>query len=99
MKTCLRCKKLKDYERFQIAPQNKDNYASVCYDCISQERNERKYNGAKKICPVCKVNKSLASYYGKSDNKRDICITCTNKAIHDKRESSQYFEHDPYYKF
>jgi len=99
MKTCIRCNKLKDYERYQVAPQNKDGYSSTCYDCVAHERNSRKYNGATKVCIVCKIDRSLASYYGKSDNKRDICITCSNKAIVDKRESSKYFEHDPYYKF
>lgn len=99
MKTCAKCKKLKDYDRYNVSAQNKDGYQSTCYDCVAHERNIRKYNGATKICPVCKVERSLASYYGKSDNKREICITCTNKAIHDKRQASQYFEHDPYYKF
>lgn len=99
MKTCIRCKKLKDYERFQVAPQNKDGYASVCYDCVTKERNQKKYNGATKICTVCKVEKSLASYYGKTDNKQHICIICSNKAIIEKRQSSKFFQHDPYYKF
>jgi hypothetical protein len=99
MKTCIRCNKLKDYERYQVAPQNKDGYSSTCYDCVALERNSRKYNGATKVCIVCKIDRSLASYYGKSENKRDVCITCSNKAIQDKRDSSQYFEHDPYYKF
>jgi hypothetical protein len=99
MKTCIRCNKVKDYERFQVAPQNKDGYSSTCYDCVAHERNSRKYNGVTKVCTVCKIDRSLASYYGKSDNKRDVCITCSNKAIQDKRDSSIYFEHDPYYKF
>jgi len=99
MKQCIRCHKLKDYERYQVAPQNKDGYSSTCYDCVAHERNSRKYNGATKVCTVCKIDRSLASYYGKSDNKRDICITCSNKDIQDKRDSSIYFEHDPYYKF
>lgn len=99
MKTCLRCKKLKDYDRYQIAPQNKDGYQSTCYDCVNAERNERKYNGAKKVCPVCKVDKSLASFHGKTHNKREICITCTAKQVEEKRQANQYFEHDPYYKF
>jgi len=55
MKTCIRCKKVKDYERFQVAPQNKDNYASTCYDCVAHERNLRKHNGATKVCQVCSV--------------------------------------------
>jgi hypothetical protein len=99
MKQCIRCNKVKDFERFQVAPQNKDGYSSTCYDCVAHERNSRKYNGATKVCTVCKIDRSLASYYGKSDNKRDVCITCSNKSIQDKRDSSQYFEHDPYYKF
>jgi hypothetical protein len=99
MKTCIRCNKIKDYERYQVAPQNKDGYSSTCYDCVAHERNSRKYNGATKVCVVCKIDRSLASYYGKSENKRDICITCSNKAIQDKRDSSIFFEHDPYYKF
>ena len=99
MKQCKECKKVKDYERYQVAPQNKDGYSSTCYDCVAHERNSRKYNGATKVCDQCKTTKSLASYYGPATNKRNTCITCCLDNRVKSRNQSEYFEHDPYYKF
>lgn len=98
MKTCIKCKELKYYSNFQYAVTNKDKYNNVCNSCKSLERNDKLHNGVTKVCSICKVEKSIGSYYGRINKKRDHCITCANSKKNKKQES-EFFEHDPYYKF
>ena len=99
MKQCKECKKVKEFDKFQVAPSIRDGYSNTCYECMNQKRHLQRYNGATKVCEQCKTTKSLASYYGPATNKRSTCITCCLDNRVKSRNQSEYFEHDPYYKF
>lgn len=101
MKKCYTCKKIKNFDSFNVCSNNKDGYNSNCKDCKNEK--QRKLHKSKilevtvknKVCCICKKEKSsdeFNTHKGSKDGLRSQCRSCQSeyrKEFHSIEENKQ----------